>query len=198
MVKDGRQAGFTLMEVLVALAVLGLLMAGLTQGTRFGMQAWRRQSDMLATRDQLDGIDRSLRELLSSAVLHAADDPAELAFTGQLPQSTALASRRADMSLRVNQHRLTLRWTPHVHQRSLGPPPPPAETVLIDGIDRIIVSYWRVGDSNSPGGWTEEWNASLRPQLVKIKLVFPPDDKRHWPDIIVDLLTSGAGVLANG
>ncbi len=38
------QAGFTLMEILVALVVLGILMARLGQGMHLGMAAWTRQA----------------------------------------------------------------------------------------------------------------------------------------------------------
>jgi len=36
--------GFTLLEILVALAVFAFLVLGLTQGTRFGLAAWDRQA----------------------------------------------------------------------------------------------------------------------------------------------------------
>ena len=35
-----RQSGFTLLELLVALVVLGLLVVGLTQGVRAGLTMW--------------------------------------------------------------------------------------------------------------------------------------------------------------
>ena len=61
------EAGFTLLEVLVALSVLGFLMLGLAQGLRFGLLAWDRQAQVIAARsdtspaDVDDGIAESLR-----------------------------------------------------------------------------------------------------------------------------------------
>jgi prepilin-type N-terminal cleavage/methylation domain-containing protein len=40
----GRQKGFTLLELLVALVVLGLLVVGLNQGVRAGLTMWGAQT----------------------------------------------------------------------------------------------------------------------------------------------------------
>ena len=40
--------GFTLLEMLAVLAVLGLLLAGLSQGIRFGLRAWDMQAREVA------------------------------------------------------------------------------------------------------------------------------------------------------
>ena len=45
----GRDAGFTLLEVLVSLVVTGLILAGLAQGFRFGVAAWDAQTRILAS-----------------------------------------------------------------------------------------------------------------------------------------------------
>ena len=92
-------SGFTLLEMLVALVVLGFLMVGLTQGSRFGIQAWRHQADMIAAHDQFDSIDRTLRQLLSQAELRESDERGVLTFAGQLPVAVGLTVRRAEMQL---------------------------------------------------------------------------------------------------
>ena len=47
---DGRpsDAGFTLLEIMVALVVFGLLVLGLGQGVDFGLRAWGRQTGGVA------------------------------------------------------------------------------------------------------------------------------------------------------
>src|ERR1700735_5087649 len=92
-----RQAGFTLLELMVELVVLGFLMVGLTEGSRFGFRAWKHQSDTIADHDQMDAIDRTLRQLLTQVQMRAATEPGEIAFTGTLPAAVALGTRRADM-----------------------------------------------------------------------------------------------------
>ena len=63
-----RPAGFTLLEILVALAVLGFLLLGLTQGARFGLAAWDSQARLLDRTGDLQVADRTLRRILSRLV----------------------------------------------------------------------------------------------------------------------------------
>jgi prepilin-type N-terminal cleavage/methylation domain-containing protein len=50
-------AGFTLLEVLVALAVMGLLLFGLVQGSHFVLLGWDRQTRLAARTEDLDAVD---------------------------------------------------------------------------------------------------------------------------------------------
>ncbi|MFC7544367.1 prepilin-type N-terminal cleavage/methylation domain-containing protein [Siccirubricoccus deserti] len=60
-----RGKGFTLVEVLAALVVLGLVVGGLAQGMRFGLQAWDRAASLIEAGDTLDAVDRTLRHLVA-------------------------------------------------------------------------------------------------------------------------------------
>jgi len=152
-----RQAGFTLLEILVALVVLGLLVAGLAQGVRFGLLAWHRQLGQLAEDADLDAVDRTLRraiEQIDPGNRHDAPEmrgsAASVEFTSLLPQSAAFVSdRRAEMRLLVDPaHQLVLRWAPYSHAERIVPPPAPTDTVLL------------------------------------IRLVFPRGTAMLWPDIV--------------
>ena len=50
----GRQSGFTLLEMLVVLVVLGFLMVGLTQGVRAGLTMWGAQTRRVGETADLD------------------------------------------------------------------------------------------------------------------------------------------------
>ena len=50
-----QDSGFTLMETLVALVVLGFIVAGLAQGLRFGLVAWDRQAVVIDRDGAPDG-----------------------------------------------------------------------------------------------------------------------------------------------
>ena len=56
-----RQTGFTLLELLVVVAVLGLLIIGLTQGVRAGLTLWDAQSRRTGETAELDAAARVLR-----------------------------------------------------------------------------------------------------------------------------------------
>jgi general secretion pathway protein J len=61
----GQQSGFSLLELLVALLVLGLLVVGLAQGVRAGLTMWSAQTRRLGETAELDAGARVLRMLLS-------------------------------------------------------------------------------------------------------------------------------------
>ena len=193
MAKPRRQAGFTLLEMIVALVVLGFLMIGLTEGSRFGFRAWKHQADMIADHDQMDAVDRTLRQLLTQVQMRASTEPGAIAFTGTLPLAVATGTRRADMELLLDtDHQLVLRWIPHRHEVSLNGPETPTTTVLLRGVGRMDVAYWHGGDPNNNGtgtsdqsGWNDQLNAGETPKLIRLTLQFPPGDRRNWPPIVI-------------
>ncbi len=191
---ERRTAGFTLMEVLVALVVLGLLTTGLAQGLHYGFKVWDSQAADIARRDRLDAVDRTLRQLIGQIDTRNEETPVPFVgeadhfdFTTLLPNALSLVSRRADASLLVDgRHRLILRWTPHLHATPLGQPRRPIETELLTGVERIEFHYW------TPSGWQPAWNDREPPELVRIHLVFAPGDSRRWPDIVAARLLERA------
>jgi general secretion pathway protein J len=196
MVEHHRQSGFTLLEMLVALVVLGFLMVGLTEGTRFGFKAWKHQADAIAAHEQFDAVDRALRQLLTQANLRESEERGSLAFTGQLPLSVGLVTRRADMQLLVDKdHRLILRWSSLRHEVSLEAPQKPTDTVLIAGLDRLDIAFWHEADTTTgePAGWTNAWGGDSQPRLLKLTLQFPEGQSRRWPPIVVAPAAIGPG-----
>ncbi len=195
MARTNSQAGFTLLEILVALVVLGFLMVGLSQGVRFGLRAWDTESRLVATRADIDGVERVLRNLLEGADPGEFNEPPNfkgdahiLAFSSQLPvQLAGLPVRDADLGLGLDmRHRLVLRWTPHPHAERLIAPALPVENVLLDGVEHIEFSYRRWPSQG--GGWVSVWNQPTLPLQVSLKLEFAKDDRRHWPTMIVALM----------
>ncbi|HVJ51884.1 MAG TPA: prepilin-type N-terminal cleavage/methylation domain-containing protein [Aliidongia sp.] len=188
-----REAGFTLIEILIGLVVLGLLMAGLSQGVRYGLKARDAQSRLVGQRDGLDALDRALRQLIgqmpigktpSEAHFHGSDD--HLDFVTVLPEAAALDTRRADAALLVDNHRLVLRWSPHRHEQSFADLPAETETELLSGLDHVEFSYaYAIGTNGQTDGWRREWPGPMPPDLVKIHFVFTQKDRLQWPDMIV-------------
>lgn len=179
-----RDGGFTLLEVLVALVVLGFLMAGLAGGVRLGMRAWNAQDSAIAAHGELDAVDRALRRLIEEAdpgdATHAAGvtgDAGRLVLATKLPASDA---RGVDAVLGVDgRHRLVMRWTPRRYGRPIGPPPPAQEVALLGGVDAVQFAFW---PRDAEGGWRSAWQGPDPPALIRIRLRLA--DARHWPDIV--------------
>ena len=180
--------GFTLLEVMVALVVLGFLMIGLTQGLRFGLKAWTMQAGITAGDGDLDAVDRALRRLIEQmdpgsmrAQPLLAAGPERLTFRTELPLvATTLPTREVEAMLLVDSaHRLVLRWR---QAAGLGPPPPVQTTELMHDVDHVAFSYLRPPAAG--GGWVAVWDLRTLPVLVRIHIAFAPDGQRDWPDII--------------
>ena len=187
-----RHAGFTLVETLVSLVVLGFIVAGLAQGLGFGMSAWDRQLRTTGRDSALDSTDRILRSLLSRMVPgtdpHApavGGDASHLAFTAELPMNApALPTRLADMTIgALAGHRLVLAWVPHLHARLLTPARLQRET-LLTGVRRVTFAYFRAPSGRLPGGWVDRWQSAATPALVRVHFQFV-DPTQDWSDIIV-------------
>jgi general secretion pathway protein J len=185
--------GFTLIEILVALAVLGALIAGLGQGISAGLRTWNTATRMTDASDSLDTVDRTLRALVGrmdpgtgldlprlSATAHS------LAFVTTLPDMPAMPSNRVEASLGVDaRHRLVLRWRPYERIRNeAGRQTEPtgrfSEIELMPGVAGMDLSYW-----NTETGWASDWHGDGLPPLVRIRLGFQRPGPRPWPDIVV-------------
>ena len=183
-----RTEGFTLLEVLVALVVLGLIVLCLAQGTHFGLLSWATEVRLSNGNDEYETLDTALRHIVEGMDPGDELDPAP--FVGshnQLECITALPNaagptplRRMLATLLVDQsHRLVLRWRPYLRAARLKPASAPADAELLTNVSRIELAYWRPG-----GSWVSNWPWPDLPVLVRIRIVFPDGDRRHWPDIV--------------
>lgn len=190
--------GFTLLEILVALAVLGMLFVGLTQGVDFGLRAWAASGTSAGAAGSVDAADRAIRRLVEHLDASAParlgplpDGRPALGFTTELPAwSGEPALRRVRAVLLLDRaRRLVLRWAPAPQ----GAPPPAELTrtaVLLDKVERLDLACW--DDSGTPA-WRGECDGAGRLRLVRLRLHFPKGDARSWPDIVAAPVATAFG-----
>jgi general secretion pathway protein J len=196
--REGAQAGFTVLEILVAVTVLALLMIGLTQGARSGFAFWAAQARRSGETAELDATARVLRNLLAGIPISAPTAPGRgaaasaiafeghpdrLAFIGDLPTGFG-DSRRADITISLRGGRLMLAWTPHRHETSGGAAPVQTEVELIRGVEGVAFAYWGDATGASSAQWLSQWDGPALPQLIRVRLGFGKGDGRHWPDLV--------------
>jgi general secretion pathway protein J len=186
-----RSSGFTLLELLVALVIFGLLISALVQGTRIGLSSWRQQNRRIEAQDGLDELDRVFRGLVATidpgtrlvGPPNFVGNARSVGFTADLPAGVSgFLTREADVLLLVDHsHRLILRWAPHYQTLTAGPPSP-HESQLLDHVDHVELSYWVPGSAHAV--WVDHWQSDVLPDLLRLRIVFMPGDFRHWPDIV--------------
>ncbi len=190
--RAGPERGFSLLEVLVALVVLGLLLGTLTQGVRFGVGAIAAQARVVGVRGDEDAVERTLRRLVEHMDPGTFTTPPQMVgsesrveFVTELPLAASPASGqgalRVDAALEADaRHRLVLRWRPHVGGQSIAPAPPVVDEVLLSGVERVTFGFL------SERGWQPAWRGTELPLLVRVHVGFPKGDRRSWPDMVAE------------
>jgi general secretion pathway protein J len=192
-------AGFTLIEVIVALVVLGFILAGLAQAQHFGMSAWSLETRLADRAAELERVDRVIRGLIEAAApaVSNGDKPFEgqehrMVFVTELPdQPEDQPVRRAQVSIGVDErHRLVLRWQPAANAMALVPLPAPKQIVLAEGLERIDLAYRQAASDG--GKWSKVWTDSALPALVQLHFVLPAGHHK-WPDMAVPTMIDTNG-----
>jgi prepilin-type N-terminal cleavage/methylation domain-containing protein len=193
-----RESGFTLLELLVSLIVLGLLVVGLNYGVRTGLDLLSMQSRQTSGTAELDSAYRVLRRLLTdiprnpTSPINPATPPLailfngtadRLSFVGDLPTGIGTI-RRADITILMREQSLLLSWKPHRHEFATTTPAT-MESELLHGVDRLEFAYFGLTVPGSSAGWAAEWAGPAIPELIRIHLGVSNAGARPWPDLIV-------------
>ena len=175
MVKRRREAGFTLLELLVSMTLLSLLLVALSGGVHFAGRAWQMQEDRIGRQGDIQAVQNALRQMLASG--QSFDGGAEsLRFVGKLPSALARGGL-FDMELYRSGNRLLLSWRPHFKGVSTGLPHD--EASLLDGVTGLDLSYYLGAQ-----GWRHLTNDKSKPvDIIAMKLLLT--NGREWPPLAI-------------
>jgi general secretion pathway protein J len=194
-----RQAGFTLLELVVAITLMGLVLVVLYSGLRLGLNGWDSGEQRAEATSRLRLVQEFLRrQLAQSMTVYQTGDEQErvVVFAGQADTIEFVAPMLAQLGqgglyrvrVEASDGRLWIRWRPYL------PADPSAgeerETELLDGVSAVEWAYFGPeGDDDSQPQWRSDWTSpTRRPVLVRLNLNLRGEP---WPDLVV-ALTEGS------
>lgn len=195
---DG-ETGFTLVELLVALALFSLLTGLLFDNVRFGLRAWRSTS---ANTEQVersmisqDLLRRTIGNLYPMTIANSGVQP-QIDFEGTKERISFLGNAPIALSAgghfrfnilveRTQEHAdLVMVSTPELASRD--DQSMTRRTLLLSGIDWVELSYFGETATERKLQWHESWTKqSDVPRLVRLRVGFRSGDARLWPDLLV-------------
>ena len=164
-----RQSGFTLVELLVTVTLIGAISVALFGGLRFGTRAWEAGTERSERFAQVEIGQALLRRQLEQALaqLNAEGDGTfvgesdRLTFTAPAPSQFGLGGiYRFDLSLerRIGQNDLVLRWQLYRPDEDTAPFDPNIEQrTLIERVAEVEFAYFGARRGRDAPRWHGNW-----------------------------------------
>ena len=199
-----RDRGFTLIEMVVAMALLGTMMLLLYSGLTFGLRGWdaadtngRRTADRRIA-------ENFLRREIGETFPMRFKDPMTLkvAFEGKENRLRFVSSRPAGISasglslvgieieaddIKRTRNLVMRRAMPDDDAKDFVPLDRGERTVLFEGVDGVAFDYFGSENDFSDPKWVEAWEFAGRiPQLIRIRI--RASDGSFLPEMVVKLM----------
>ncbi len=206
---NGTTAGFSLVEVLVAMTLMSMVGIMVAGGIRFGGAAWERTEDAAAASIETRVVTKFLRRQIGAAqhiqVRDGSRNPPVL-FDGQ-PKSIRLAAPVAahlappglhlvsldlDQS-RAGEHQLAMRWSklgvkrPEIDRTQTGEP-------LLRDLGDVSFRYFGVDPQTGTQIFQDAWRGRTNlPQLVEVTLRWRDSSPRSPHRFVIRLAHADGG-----
>lgn len=208
------QRGFTLVELLLSMVLLGLIMVLAYSGLRTSTRSVDRGEDYIDRINRVRLVQQFLRDQLSRSLPLILDDqdrarddaPDVIIFEGSDDTLRWVAPMPGYLG-RGGPHEQVLRIERGADGYELlyafqllgtldavdpmdNPDRPPV--ILLDGIESGRFQFMTVDDEQEPTDWLDDWeDPSVSPLLVRIELEMDPESRLFWPTLNVATLIDG-------
>ena len=190
----GREAGYTLTEMLASLIIVGFTAALMFSGITTGRRVWENADRMSAFGETVSGAQMLLRERLERAYPATRYDkiPTYADFSGAENAVNFLSPAR-DVAAPSALQRYTLSLASNgdlvladLSDVAADPKAPGTSLVLLHNVQQLDIAYYGVLPPDKAPSWHDQWaGRPVLPALMRIRVQFPPDDPRAWPELMV-------------
>lgn len=198
-----RDAGFTLVELLVAITLFALMTTVLVGGFRFGARVWESSDAGAGSVLDNNSAYTFTRRMLASALPLIDSEPiaeeAYVAFAGS-PTTVSFVAPAPAQAFPGGLYQISLSLVPAergvslvMQVRPFQPRLASAATlqsersvVLVQGAGAGEFRYFGADAANPRRSWQSDWQQrNVLPALIAVRMRFPPGDRRLWPDLLV-------------
>ena len=200
--------GFTLLELLVAMTLVGLILALLLGGLRLGSRVWERSAAEVERRIQLQLVQDLLRRQLEQAKAGKGEEAAREPRPGLRGSADAMSfiSSEPAQQLAGGLYLVSLQleetsgnlvatwrdWPPHV--QGVAEALAVSQRVLLRGVHRMVISYLGRESEDATSSWRNHWKKSESlPALIRIELEQRGAREDLWPIFLVAPRIDDAG-----
>ncbi len=190
--------GFTLIEVLIAMTLLGVMVVLLFSSLRIAAESWEAGEGKTAQVNQKAVVYRFFKRHLTAIRPLQMPNPQEaegdalqafagyaqsLRFAGALPASSA---RKGIQLFRIfpdpnKTSTLMVSLTPYQTTETQAVEEPPV--VLLEGVADLKFSYFGKTEDVAEPAWLDEWILADRlPRLIQVSIRLA--DGSHWPSMV--------------
>jgi len=206
------QRGFTLIELMVAITLLGGMMVLLYSGMAFGLRAWdAADTNGRRTADRRIAMNFLRREIGETFPMRFKDSMTlKMAFEGKENRMRFVSSRPAGIAAsglslvgvevepgeeRGVRNLVMRRAMPDDAAKDFGPLDKGERTVLFEKIDNVTFQYYGSENDFTEPTWVDSWDYAARiPQMVRVRI--RAADGTVLPEMVVRIvLGEEAGCL---
>lgn len=162
-------------------------------GLKIGARVWERAETMSDQTESVEAAQNLLRQQFSAiypmwqdrgaGLPHVAfeGDPQRLTFFASPPRQFGPgADRQFELRLSPGGN-LELSWRAEGSASSQL-----RRLTLLEGISSIKLEYFGAMPGRRVAEWTDSWGDNTQlPTLIRMQVIFPPGDRRVWPEMVV-------------
>ena len=200
-----QQNGFTLLELLIAMTLLGMLLVVLYGGFNIGIKSWDKGEAHADKLNEIRIAQEFLRTQLRQSVTVFRTDAVtgrELYFIGESDRIGWVAPMLRYLGMgglyyleldhvgdgTVDAGELRIRWYPYSpgNEDNVIDGDDSEQTVLLAGVTEFEVEYFGADEPGEDPYWTSQWvNLQQRPELIKVNVSLADN---AWPELIIPVL----------
>jgi general secretion pathway protein J len=205
------QSGFTLIEIVIAMALLAAMLGMAWSGVSFALRSWDAGSNAGHRTADMRLSQNFLRRELSEMFPMRFKDPMNLrlALEGTASRLRFVSTRPAGLStaglslvsLEVEsegrkRNLVMRRAAPDDDAKDFGPLDRAEATILYPDVDTVAFKYFGTESDIEQPRWYDEWKFAKMPTMIRMLVVTP--DGMQQPETMVRLmLGEEAGCLEN-